>query len=675
MLTASAIFLEALYTAGITHVFVNWGSDHPGLLEELERQRIIDGKTALNVITAPNEMVALSAAQGYAQSTGQPAAVIVHVDVGTQSLGGAVHNVDRSRTPVVIYAGASPFSLSGELRGSRNEWIMWPQDIPDQAAIVRQYMRFTGHIQSPRTVYDTVNRAVQISTSDPKGPVYLWGRREVMEAELPKSALIRKPIAQWPPVDESALSPVALSRMGTALLTATNPLIITSYLGRNWDAVGPLVVLSTLLAVPVYCTCPSVVNVPFSHPYFVGLSYLTPGTQSELLGAADVVLVIECDTPWIPARPNISSEARVFVINSGDPLNASSMGLWHVPAEMVCRADAELALVQLASAIRALDVEGMQVTGSSVLSGGAVQGRQASLKENHEQYIRALDDRETLFDQAFLRTANVVGTLRRVLRVQGIKPVVLNEAISKYGEVWESIRPVLPGSMLTSGGSSLGWGLGAAVGACLAEKERVGVLKKVALAKEDDDEDGSTVIEAEKLVVSIVGDGSFVFGVPTAAYWMARQCDAPFLTIILNNGGWKSPTLSMLGVRPGGLGHETKLASFGPHTADYAGIAVAATAGWAWGRKVDVWDCVQRARLEEDIPSPISPVVKLSADDMDVSKNGNGDGDGSEAKQDTDKPGTAMEIAKGLQAIVKDAVDVVVKERRCAVLDCVLEGA
>lgn len=45
-------------------------------------------------------MVALSCAQGYAQVTGKPAAVIVHVDCGTQALAGAVHNVDRCRTPV-----------------------------------------------------------------------------------------------------------------------------------------------------------------------------------------------------------------------------------------------------------------------------------------------------------------------------------------------------------------------------------------------------------------------------------------------------------------------------------------------------------------------------------------------------------------------------------------------
>lgn len=84
--TTSTLFLRTLSRAGITHAFVNWGSDHPALLEELERQRIesATGSTAPTVVTCPNEMVALSAAQGFAQATGKIAAVIVHVDVGTQ---------------------------------------------------------------------------------------------------------------------------------------------------------------------------------------------------------------------------------------------------------------------------------------------------------------------------------------------------------------------------------------------------------------------------------------------------------------------------------------------------------------------------------------------------------------------------------------------------------------
>jgi hypothetical protein len=85
MYTTSSVFLQALSSAGITHAFVNWGSDHPGLLEDLERQRTENHNTTNPaIITCPNEMVALSAAQGYAQVTGNPAAVIVHVDVGTQ---------------------------------------------------------------------------------------------------------------------------------------------------------------------------------------------------------------------------------------------------------------------------------------------------------------------------------------------------------------------------------------------------------------------------------------------------------------------------------------------------------------------------------------------------------------------------------------------------------------
>ena len=84
MLTASSVFLHTLADAGVTHAFVNWGSDHPALIEDIERQRVEHGQSFLKIVTCPNEMVALSCAQGYAQVTGRPAAVFVHVDVGTQ---------------------------------------------------------------------------------------------------------------------------------------------------------------------------------------------------------------------------------------------------------------------------------------------------------------------------------------------------------------------------------------------------------------------------------------------------------------------------------------------------------------------------------------------------------------------------------------------------------------
>jgi hypothetical protein len=84
----------------------------------------------------PHETVALSAAHAYAMVTGQPQAVMVRVDAGTQNLGGAVNNAMRGRVPVLIFAGAAPFTTDGELPGGRNEFIHWIQDVRDQRGIL-----------------------------------------------------------------------------------------------------------------------------------------------------------------------------------------------------------------------------------------------------------------------------------------------------------------------------------------------------------------------------------------------------------------------------------------------------------------------------------------------------------------------------------------------------------
>ena len=86
MYTTASMIFKTLAEAGVTHAFVNWGNDHPAFLEELERERRAssDGTTAVAIVVCPHEIVALSTAQGYAQVTGRPAVVIVHVDVGTQ---------------------------------------------------------------------------------------------------------------------------------------------------------------------------------------------------------------------------------------------------------------------------------------------------------------------------------------------------------------------------------------------------------------------------------------------------------------------------------------------------------------------------------------------------------------------------------------------------------------
>jgi acetolactate synthase-1/2/3 large subunit len=151
MYSASTALLEALSDAGVTHIFANFGSDHPALVEAIAEARA-HGRAIPMIVTSPNEMVALSCAHGSAQLTGRAQAVIVHVECGTQALGGAVHNAARARIPAFIFAGLSPFTQEGELRGSRNEFIQWIQDVADQRGIVRGYMKYDNEFRTGKNV-------------------------------------------------------------------------------------------------------------------------------------------------------------------------------------------------------------------------------------------------------------------------------------------------------------------------------------------------------------------------------------------------------------------------------------------------------------------------------------------------------------------------------------------
>lgn len=284
-------------------------------------------------------------ADGYARLTNKPQAVIVHVDVGTQGLGAAVHNASCGRAPVLIFAGLSPYTIEGEYRGSRTEYIHWIQDVPDQKQIISQYCRYTGEIKRGKNVKQLVNRALSFATSDPKGPVYLVGAREAMEEDIEPYQLDQ---AHWTPVEPSALSPKAIERVANLLVDAKEPLVITGYSGRNHAAVSALVQLAdTVRGLKVLDTGGSDMCFPADHPSWLGLRY---GVEDHIK-SADVILIIDCDVPWIPTQCKPSTSAKIIHIDV-DPLK-QQMPVFYVNALARYSADSETALSQLSSYIKA----------------------------------------------------------------------------------------------------------------------------------------------------------------------------------------------------------------------------------------------------------------------------------------------------------------------------------
>ncbi|HYE49120.1 MAG TPA: thiamine pyrophosphate-binding protein, partial [Azospirillaceae bacterium] len=323
--TAGTAFLDALVEHGVTHLFANLGSDHPALLEALAAARA-SGRPVPRLVTCPTEMVALSIAHGMAQVTGRAQAVLVHVDCGTQALAGAVHNASRGRVPVLIFAGLSPATQEGELPGSRNEFIHWIQDVPDQRGIVRGYVRYEAEVRAGANIRQLVRRALQIAESAPAGPAYLTAAREVLEQQVRPAAADP---AHWRPVEPRALAGDAVAELAGALAGARNPLLVTSYVGRNPDAVAPLVSLCNRLGMGVLESVPSRMNFPHDDPLYLGSVWNQP-VQDPSLAAADLVLVVDSDVPWIPSVNRPAPDARVIHIDA-DPLKAQ-MPLWHIGA-------------------------------------------------------------------------------------------------------------------------------------------------------------------------------------------------------------------------------------------------------------------------------------------------------------------------------------------------------
>ena len=101
MHTTARYFLDGLLEAGIDHVFSNLGTDHVTLVEELAQAQL-DGRAVPSVVLCPHENVAIHMAGGYAAVTGRGQGVMVHVDAGTANAAMGLHNLMRSRLPVLL---------------------------------------------------------------------------------------------------------------------------------------------------------------------------------------------------------------------------------------------------------------------------------------------------------------------------------------------------------------------------------------------------------------------------------------------------------------------------------------------------------------------------------------------------------------------------------------------
>jgi acetolactate synthase-1/2/3 large subunit len=505
--TAAEAWLGLLAARGIEYLFANGGTDFAPVVEAYAKGQKL-GWRLPEIVIVPHENLGVAMAHGYAMVTGRPQAMMVHVGVGTANALNGLINASRQNIPILFTAGRTPITESGALPAARNNYIHWAQEHFDQGGMLREFMKWDYELRHAEQVETVIDRALAIAKSEPQGPVYVTLPREILASDFSTQTFSeRSTIA---PATPPAADPEALEEAAKALSAARSPLLITANGGRSLESSRAIEQLAQALAVPVIHYRPRYLALSTEHPMHCGWD------PHSLLKDADLVLVIDCDVPWIPKEGGPRADARVIHIGP-DPLFAR-YPLRGFRTDLALTGAVAPTLQALWRSAQKQAVSPRQIE----------ERRRAVTSLSNETRTKArggVDPMPPSITGKWLSAC--------VNRLLDDQTILINE----YPTVLEEMTIREPGRYFgNSSAGGLGWGLGAALGAKLASPD--------------------------KTVICALGDGSYMFGNPTAGHYVSEAMHLPVLFVIANNARWAAVHRSTLATYPKGFAAEAKQPPF-----------------------------------------------------------------------------------------------------------------
>ena len=531
--TASHDLLQGLVDLGIEYLFCNLGTDHAPLIEEMAHWRE-QGRAFPKLILCPHENTAVHMAGGYAVATGRGQAVLVHVDAGTANAAMGLHNLCRTRIPVLLIAGRAPMSTFDDATGGRDTYVHFIQEPFDQASVVRPYVKWEYNLAWPSMAHEVVSRAGAVMQSDPTGPVYLTLPREVLAAPVDVASLGAYGHQNHLPVKAQGADATAVRAIAEQLMRSENPMLVTAYAGRNHEAPALIEKLAILCGMRVCEFNTIYMNIRRDSPYFGGYN---PAAFTE---QADFGLMVDVDVPWIPKTTRVNPNAYWAQLDV-DAIKRD-IPMWGFPLNARIEGDSVRLISQLIEIIEAHATS--EFKAKAAARGLALQAVHAQNRHRAATLAQV---------PGVVNAINPHYLCAAIGQQIDLHDVVLNEAIRNTMAVFEQIPREVPGSLMGLSGGGLGFSAGTALGIKLAQ--------------------------GKNRVIHFVGDGSFYFSNPSSVYAVANQYGLPILTVLLDNGGWSAVKESTLRMYPQGEAKSTnQFASELGYTTDFAAIAEAAGA-------------------------------------------------------------------------------------------------
>src|SRR5437764_5451381 len=476
--TGGMLLLQTLKDAGVEYLFTNPGSAETGIFAALAE----DGDQRL--VVAKHEGLVAAMADGYHRMSGKVGVIIAHVMGGSHQLSGQLFNAQVAGSSLLVIAG----DWASELQDYRG---LAPFPGLTQAESMRPITKdarcaYTVHT-NPKAISQATIRALREATTPPTGPVYLsisaeLLNRDGLEAQIGEDAhyVIERP---------GPARPQTVEAIARRLAEARCPVLMFGDDVWREGAQAEAVALAEALEAPVFNTRQIFVNFPNRHPLYCGMYPVSKDFEKVTGLAPDLLFLVGCQ-----GVHGAVTEPSVMQIGPNPVL----MGR-HYPLDLAAQCDVKTTLQAVVEALTRLH-------GAETVSGWAKR------REKVAAYAKTLIEREEKLARehegdAVIHPAVLEAHLADVLPRETVM-------VQESSTARTTLLPFGHGGMTwtRSGGGSLGFGVGAAIGA------------KIAVGR-------------ERPVVLHLGDGAL--GYSAMGFWTMARYKTAMLIVVSNNESYQ----------------------------------------------------------------------------------------------------------------------------------------
>ncbi len=497
----SDFMVDVIKTLDIKYLPSNCASSFRAIHESLINY---GGNTKPEFLTVTHEESAIAMAHGYFKIAGKPLLSLCHGTVGLQHAAMAMYNAWCDRVPVIMMGGNDLDAAN------RPPGVPTYHSAQDINALVRDFTKWDDTPVSLQHFAQSVVRAYKISMTPPYGPVMISLDAGLQQEPVKHRNGEKLSIPKYTPTSPPQGEMGAVREAAKMLASAERPVIVVDRAARGENGVRLLVQLAEALQARVVDRGARM-NFPKTH-------HLSAGPAA--VNNADVVLGLEVGDFWAVMNSYIDNGDHGIGVNEtkikpGTKLiTISSVELntkanyqdfqRFQPVDISMAADAEATLPSLIEAVKAAIPNDRKA---------AIEKRgEAAKRARGEARARILQEAAIAWDATPISTARLVMETWAQIKDQDWSLVAQSGNVSGWpSRLWPMEKHYH--WLGQSGGYGLGYGMPAAIGAALANRDIGG-----------------------RFSVNIQGDGDLMY--TSGAMWTAAKHKIPLLTVMHNNRGY-----------------------------------------------------------------------------------------------------------------------------------------